>query len=86
LEQFKQDDHLFLLLLLLSRKGLRLLKSRHKARSWPPARAQRAGLVSPSLPLSLLPIFLKEHKVMSKLGFLCLKQRGGKWGAEQARK
>lgn len=33
-----------------------------------------------------LPIFLKKHKVMSKLRCPCLEQRGGKWGVEQARK
>lgn len=33
-----------------------------------------------------LPTFLKEHKVMSKLGCLCMERRGGKWGTEQARK
>lgn len=33
-----------------------------------------------------LPIFLKEHKVMSKLGSPCLEQGGEKWGTEQARK
>lgn len=32
------------------------------------------------------PIFLKDHKVMSKLGCPCLEQREGKRGAEQARK
>lgn len=36
-----------------------------------------------SLPL---PIFLKEHKVTSKLGCPCLEQGRGKWGTEQARK
>lgn len=48
---------------------------------------QRTGFSTSKLTSFPPPhIFLKEHKVMSKLGCLCLKQRRGKWGAEQARK
>jgi hypothetical protein len=39
--------------------------------------------VSPGLPPFPLPIFLRDHKVMSKLGCPCLEQRGGKSGTRE---
>lgn len=49
-------------------------------------KGQEGGFGISGLTSFPLPIFLKEHKVTSKLGCLCLGQGGGKWGTEQARK
>lgn len=78
MEQFRQDDHLFLLLLLLSRKGLKLLKSRHKARSWPQQRPRRRVSVSPVLSPSPTPHLSWRASIRS-----CQKRGVPAWSREE---